>query len=662
MNSQSINEINRLIQETFGNRFVLKSPLGKGGMGSVFLVESNDDFRLERALKIIEKKGNNYYTEVEILKTLDHPGIPKVIEVIETDDYFFILQEYIKGKSLRDVISENGQLDESITEVWMNDLANTLAYIHDQGYIHRDIKPGNIMITEDGEVKLIDFGISKRMDNIDELDQRVVGTRNYTAPERYEKKPADRRTDIYGYGTTMYYLATGSLPLEVTTTSKKPLKFMISNLDNIQSEGIKNIIKKCIVFDPNRRYQDFNEVRYNLKRLNEFENAKELSQKKSRQQLSAIIIVFLLGIASLLSGIYLNVNERQNKYTNLIKTAEENFNNGNLSEARSLYNEAIAFDSKQLAGYQGISEINTKLGDYDTVVSDLTELFNNQNAAKENANLLYLLGNAYYELGEYSLAQDNLKKAVELEPTLENNLVLGLNYSAQGNYAEAQNVINSLKESGADTNATNYLSGQISRKQGNTAQAEESFKQVISNTSDSNLKVKALLSLSQLYKDQGNNQAVIDLIENSKTDPIISEDFLLKETLAQAYYNLAESSNDNNLYQKSIDSFKDLLNNGYNQPYIYRNLAIIYEKLDNFSQAYEILDELEEDYPGEAIANIQRAWLELDYQSSKPEYSRNYSDFVNEYNKAKTKDDGTYSNEINRLTAAYQELINKGWL
>lgn len=655
------NTISQILRDVFQNRYSLIGSVGAGGMGSVYLVESNDQFRLQRALKIIEKNNQDIYTEVEALKVLDHHGIPKVIEVLETDDYFFIIQEYIKGKSLRQIIEENDEIPEETSILWMSDIADVLLYLHNMGYIHRDIKPTNIMITEDGEVKIIDFGIAKNMNTVDEIDKNVVGTRNYTAPERYDRRPADKRSDIYGFGSTCYYLATGSAPLEVTSNSKKPLRVMIKNLENVESPGIRNIISRCIDINPDKRYQDFNEIRYQLKRIDSFGEIIERNQAKKKRELIGISLLFVLGILSILAGIYVYHVERERNYVRLITNAQEYFDTGNYNESKKAYYEATEYSSRQLAGYQGLFETYTKLGDFQAVVRDAQELMNNNPEAAENANILYLLGNAYYELGEYGQAETYLNQAIALEPTIENHLVLGLNYSAQERYDEAQQVISDLKAMGGDNNTSTYLSGQISSRQGNTTQAISSFNEVINNTTDLNLKQRAIRSLSQLYRNQNNYSSLISTLEEAKKDPVLANDYQVSEMLAEGYYNLAEQGN-SAYYQNAINEFNSLIDKGFNQPYIYRNLAIIYQETNNFSGAYEILDRLEEEYPNEAIANIQRAWLELKYQNTLDQDSRDYSAFVEEFNQAQNKDDGSNSSEIQRLTQSYNELKAKGWL
>lgn len=658
----NIDQVESLINLHFRGRYILRDSIGAGGMGSVYLVESNDAFHIQRALKIIQKGNQDIYSEIEALRELDHHGIPKIIEVIDTDNYVFIVQELVKGKSLKAIIEENTFIPEETILLWINDIADVLSYLHSAGYIHRDIKPTNIMVTEDGEIKIIDFGLAKEISTIDYIDKQVVGTRSYTAPERYERRPADKRSDIYGFGSTCYYLVTGITPLEVTSSSsKKPMRIMLKNLQNIQSKGMRNVIERCLALNPDKRYQDFDEIRYHLQSMDAYNVAVEKEEKKRKIHLWTLLTFLLVGFLLVGSGFVVMGQESSAHYESLIEQAQEYYDQGNLSEAKALYNEAIAYNKSQLSGYQGLFEVYTKQGDYDAVIDQTQQLFSNNSAAQEDPNLLYLLGNAYYEKGEYAVAEDYLVKAVDLEPTIENHLVLGLDYASQGKYDQAQQVIVDLQEMGGDAIPSTYLSGQISNLQNDYTQAISSFQTVINNSTDTNLKQRAIRSLSLLYKNLKDYNNEISTLENIDNDIILSNDYQLREMLAEAYYNAAEAGN-YSYYRSALNEFENLLNNGNNLPYIYRNIAIIYQQLDEFTEAEDILNQMEEAYPNDASANIQKAFLILDYQGTVNENARDYSEFVTEFNKAQNKDDGTYASEIQQLSRRYNELVSKGWL
>ncbi|MBC3888317.1 protein kinase [Acetobacterium paludosum] len=289
----NVADIEENIHKIFDERYVIIGILGSGGMGNVFYAKSNDALMKKYAIKVLDKniyrENINILTEAKVLKKLDHPCIPKVIELKENECYVYVVQEYIEGESLSNFIKRNGKIKEKTLMIWMNSIASTLNYLHGQGVIHRDIKPDNIMINKDSQMKIIDFGLARKICDIDKADERVIGTLSYTAPERFIKKKATTQTDIYGFGTTMYFLATGMKPEDMKTESKKSYEIMKKNLTEMTSPWLAYMLIKSIAINPSQRYVNFDEVLYDL----EEEPFKKLEeQQKSKQQIALVMLIF----------------------------------------------------------------------------------------------------------------------------------------------------------------------------------------------------------------------------------------------------------------------------------------------------------------------------------------------------------------------------------
>ena len=267
------------------------SKLGAGGMGEVFLAE---DTRLERkaAIKFLPAEmaadpalQQRFVREAKAASSLNHPHVCVVYDVGETDDGIpFIAMELVEGASL-DVIARQGPLEISrIVEIAVQ-VADALDAAHRSRIVHRDIKPANISLNERGQVKVLDFGLAKRMPTAspDELgvtaelqqtrDGQVLGTPTYMSPEQALGRDLDYRTDIFSLGVVLYRLTTGRLPFEGTNFAEIMNKIVhaqppsIARLNYDVPPELERITLKCMQKLPDRRYQSARELMIDLQNL-----------------------------------------------------------------------------------------------------------------------------------------------------------------------------------------------------------------------------------------------------------------------------------------------------------------------------------------------------------------------------------------------------------
>lgn len=207
----------------------------------------------------IRKEQEIYSREVyEYLKKCGNPHIPKIYECVEDDGKLIIVEEYVHGESLAEHLKEKGMYTLEEVCRLMITICDVLEDLHNlpQPVIHRDLKPENILLQENGYLKIIDFNTAKQYEEGRNSDTVIIGTRKYAAPEQFGFSQSDARTDIYAMGVLMNYLLTKNYPDEyLYVTGTQWEKIML------------NVIKKCIQFSPDSRYQTVSDLRIDLQKV-----------------------------------------------------------------------------------------------------------------------------------------------------------------------------------------------------------------------------------------------------------------------------------------------------------------------------------------------------------------------------------------------------------
>ena len=260
------------------NRYKIIRSIGEGGMANVYLAY---DTILERevAVKILrgdladdEKFVRRFQREANAASSLKHPNIVEMYDVGEDDGKYFIVMEYINGKTLKSLIKKRGALTLSEVMDIMLQLTSAVACAHDSYIIHRDIKPQNVMILEDGRVKITDFGIAMAL-NSNELTQTnsVMGSVHYLPPEQANGSGSTIKSDIYSLGILMFELLTGKLPFKgenaveiAIKQMKEPIPSVCDINPNIP-QSVENIILRACAKNPRNRYDSASEMYEDIK-------------------------------------------------------------------------------------------------------------------------------------------------------------------------------------------------------------------------------------------------------------------------------------------------------------------------------------------------------------------------------------------------------------
>lgn len=376
------------VGSTIAEKYQVLGSLGKGGMANVWLVR---DERLGKLWAIKEIKPNVRGTrgaamrqaivdEANFMKRLDHPSIPRVVDIVDTGDTTFVVMDYVEGKALSDLMRLRGRpFDQWDVVTWGIELCDVLAYLHNRQpqIIYRDLKPANVMVREDGSVRLIDFGIAWEREGDKANDGRMVGTPGYAPPEQlpqsmswspsevaYPQRALDGRTDIYSLGATLYTLVTGHVPHKTKDDLGHPrISFEIKPIRewNPQlSEGLERILWKATREDPVDRYQSVEEMRYDLEHYEELTEEWRASRRHVVETFRHLMAAAgTCAVAGVLC-IALSAAARRSSYADLMyeaSIASRTSTDGHPSEAERLCAEAIALDPSNIEPYQCLVEV-----------------------------------------------------------------------------------------------------------------------------------------------------------------------------------------------------------------------------------------------------------------------------------------------------------------
>ncbi len=394
------------IGSAIDKKYEILKKIGQGGMSVVYLAM---DKRLNKqwAIKEIKKEGSRKNNEIivqsliaeaNLMKKLDHPSLPRIVDIIDTGETIYVVMDYIEGEPLDRIINENGAQPQERVIDWAKQLCDVLHYLHSQKppIIYRDMKPANVMLKPEGNLKVIDFGIAREYKEENLADTVSLGTKGYAAPEQFGGKgQTDARTDIYCLGVTLYHLVTGKNPCE------PPYElYPIRQWNPSLSGGLERIIQKCTQLNPEDRYQSCAEMMYDL---DHYERVDDDYKNKQKGKLKAFIISSTLCFFMLISGFtgkLLAIKEKNNNYLDKINISAST----DYKSKINTYKEAIALIGSDPRGYHKLLEAykaNNTFGDEES--NEFTALYNANKSAFsswdiENLNIKYDIGTTYFYL------------------------------------------------------------------------------------------------------------------------------------------------------------------------------------------------------------------------------------------------------------------------
>ena len=259
------------------DHYKILSPLGQGGMGVVYRARDevlNRDVALKLLLHgaVDKVSPDHLLREAQTASCLSHPNICTIHQVGQTGKDFYVVMELIEGRSLSDLITTTGLSMETVAR-YGTQIADALAHAHDRGVVHRDLKGSNVMVTPEGRVKVLDFGLATRLEREEiseltlsytQLESKLVGTLPYMAPEILRGQKGDHLSDVWSLGVLLYEAAAGKLPFRGNTGFEMTsliLREPPPPLPSTVPYGLAAVIQRCLMKERAERYQRASEVR-----------------------------------------------------------------------------------------------------------------------------------------------------------------------------------------------------------------------------------------------------------------------------------------------------------------------------------------------------------------------------------------------------------------
>ena len=269
-----------LVGKVIGNRYEILEKIGEGGMATVYKAKCNILKRYV-AVKVLREEFTTdeefirrFNTEAQAAASLTHPNIVSIFDVGHEENIYYIVMELVQGKTLKEIINEDGVLPWKWSINIAIQVASALETAHKNNIVHRDIKPHNIIITEDGIAKVTDFGIAKAVSNSTiTAFGTTIGSVHYFSPEHARGGYTDAKSDIYSLGVVMYEMLTGRVPFDADTPVSIALKHMQEKpiepivLNPAIPQSLNNLIMKAMQKDPNQRYSSATEMIEDLDRI-----------------------------------------------------------------------------------------------------------------------------------------------------------------------------------------------------------------------------------------------------------------------------------------------------------------------------------------------------------------------------------------------------------
>lgn len=608
-------------------KYKILNKIGQGGMSVVYLA-MNEKANKQWAIKEMRKEKNKNYeimkqsliTETNLLKELKHPYLPSIADIIESDDTIIIVMDYVEGRPLSDILTEEGTIEEDKVADYAIQLCDVLDYLHSQKppIIYRDLKPANIMLRPDGKITLIDFGTARKYNYDSVSDTTCLGTIGYAAPEQFAGetlRQTDARTDIYNLGATMYHLLTGVNP------SEPPYElYPIRRWDESLSNGLEKIILRATRKDPDKRFNDCKEMSYALQHFRDLDDSYIATQKKKMFLFAASLILSFtfFSMAIVVNGMEKReISKVYNNYLSeaALKIASTGSKNVVDTDILKLFQDAINVSPNSTEAYIRMLDYYCDLGQTRNGLMAISAMIaSGTGDLSNNDDLMMRMGQIYF-LGNSKDTEFNIDYGTAARYFDKVNIK---KYPQAKYYSSLSR---SLSEIGMDwniivrdmKNVDEYLNTEVNEEE--KAEIYITLSKIYRANAFAIQKVgeKPFDKAMELLNKAG------EILNSSYTDKNLKDKYLpeLYFGFADAYYRRAnvepnEKESRNDLYEAVSYYERYLIFATTAQTVLFKNrIGDIYRALGEYKRAVEEYEDIIEKYPEDATAYISLATMLL---------------------------------------------------
>ena len=699
-------DLNDEIKDTYD----IVAEIGSGGGGIIYKAYHK---RLQKYVVLKKMHSNvkkiiNIRIEADILKNLHHPYLPQVMDFLTTDNNVYTVLDFIPGKSFSELLKQGYKFTLEQVLKYTKQLCEAMAYLHGHKppILHGDIKPDNIILRPDDNICLIDFNISafltganmimagfsagyaspeqciavKELKNNFLKKDNTIDEETIILPENQKDNSReglsadneaihiDQRSDVYSMGATMYHLATGIHP-DIISERNREICDLIENY----SQGFSNIIAKSMEKSPDKRFKDAVEMLRAVKNIHRYDRRYKLLLVK--QEIAYVTLICFMGISVLMifTGKEKIELEKTERYDVMIENLRES-REGKKEEFETLFQEACTYMPERLEAYYEKALYLTETGQYEESIKFIqNNLLNGASTDSQDlkGSIYYLLANGYFELEDYEKAAVYYQMAIDNDGNKSQyygDYAIALAYS--GRIEVAEDILVQGRERGMESDYIFLISAEIASARGKYTEAIENFRKCIDITESQTIKLRAyILWDKELKSKEITEEALlksVELLTKAETELDLSDQILILERLAQDYIDLSSVTESLDYNHKALETFKKIVQYGWDNYATHVNMAILYERAGQFIEAAEELKPLIESEPNNYIAYKRLAILEIDIQNTKSNEERDYQQFLNYYTRAvelyTDSKSGGNDLEMQWLKQTFEQLTNGGWL